>query len=245
MKTTYQRAVCISSVLLLLGLGACQPKSTTTSSNTQANNPQASTQSNTSTSTTSTSTPMTSNTVASATAIQSADVTEAGIRALTYGQTVTKADLQRAGFAYPDRLEPDPLCYYVPVGAKSTADNLPANLLIMDNKFGSVYIQDSKISVFSGVKIGDSVAKVLAAHKMPPQYEVNKYDDGSASQYLLIYTLPNHNQIKYLMSGGKKLSSNDIAPNAWKATDKSLLTGTVDSIEVGTPETIRLVEGCS
>ena len=98
--------------------------------------------------------------------MKSADVTEAGIRALTYGQTVTKADLQRAGFAYPDRLEPDPLCYYVPVGAKSTADNWPANLLIMDNKLGLVYIEDSKISVFSGVIICYSVAKVLAAETM-------------------------------------------------------------------------------
>lgn len=248
MHNSHQRMGSLVSLLLLVNLTACQPKPTTEA------NPPASTNhasvaspspSTKITTPTANHTSQIASTVSPIASVQDVDVTESGIRSLTYGQTVTKADLQRAGFDYPSRLEPDPLCYYVPVGTPHTNNAWPASLLIMNNTLGSVAIQDNSISVFSGIQIGDSVTDVLAAHSQPPMYQVNKYDDGSGDQYLLIYTLPNHNQIKYFMRGGKKLPHITIAPSAWTAREKALLHGSVDGIEVGTPATIALVEGCS
>ena len=52
-------------------------------------------------------------------------------------------------------------------------------------------------------------------------------------------------QIKYKFKEGQSLGQTDIASNAWTDENKSKLTGTLNSIDIGEPEAIYLVEGCS
>ena len=47
------------------------------------------------------------------------------------------------------------------------------------------------------------------------------------------------------MNGGQKLNNYKIKATAWTADDKRMLQGQVKSIDIGIPEAIYLVEGCS
>mgnify|MGYP003554294107 FL=1 len=52
-------------------------------------------------------------------------------------------------------------------------------------------------------------------------------------------------QIEYHIKGGQKLSGSTIKATEWTADNKNLLKGEVESIDIGIPEAIYLVEGCS
>ena len=168
-------------------------------------------------------------------------VTALGYHGITYGQKIDKTTLKKAGLTLPNNA--NSTCYYIPI----TNTQAPRSTLmqVIDNRLGLVQVKDNSVPVFSSIKIGDKVSKVLQNNRGLPTYEVDKYDDGKGSNYHLIYTLPNDNQIKYTMTGGSKMPSNTIESKNWHPTAKSRLTGKVQSISVGKSAAIALVEGCS
>ena len=52
-------------------------------------------------------------------------------------------------------------------------------------------------------------------------------------------------QIEYHIKGGQKLNDYTIKATEWTVDHKNLLKGEVESIDIGIPEAIYLVEGCS
>ena len=133
--------------------------------------------------------------------------------------------------------------------------DVPALLYqIIDNKVALIRINDTKVPFYTGVKIGDSPAKVWDAHQNNLSYELDKYD-ATGNHYELIATgnpNPNHIQakpltlqIKYKMRGGQKLNRNSVKPQSRSTKLQGQLKGQVASIEIGVPEAILLVEGCS
>ncbi|WP_227673657.1 hypothetical protein [Psychrobacter sp. CMS30] len=52
-------------------------------------------------------------------------------------------------------------------------------------------------------------------------------------------------QIEYHIKGGQKLNGYRINSTEWTADNRSLLKGEVESIDIGLPDAIYLVEGCS
>ena len=170
-------------------------------------------------------------------------VSPTGIGALKFGQPINKRILSKAKFAYPK--DANSSCYYVTLNPATTKNGRANVMLIENNKLGLVSVNNNARTVFSHIKIGDNVNQVLKAHHTLPTYEVDKYDTGKGSHYHLIFSLANGNQIDYSMVGGQKMPIYTIAPEQWQAKTKAMLTGKVQSISVGTPSAIALVEGCS
>lgn len=52
-------------------------------------------------------------------------------------------------------------------------------------------------------------------------------------------------QIEYDIKGGQKLNDYRIEAAEWTVGNKVLLKGQVESVDIGIPEAIYLVEGCS
>lgn len=196
-----------------------------------------------------------------------------GYGGLSFGQTVTpelikQLDLKGDAVA-------DGSCYYVSnpklTYKDSDGDERPSILYqVMDDKVASIRISDASIPFYTGVKVGDSSTQVMNTHRNALSYSVDKYaDNGDLYQLLhnanfdiarqvkdgdLLQSkdINMHSdsgniplQIKYQLKDGQALSNYQIPAGAWSDKDKSLLTGTVYSIEIGTPEAIYLVEGCS
>lgn len=177
-----------------------------------------------------------------ATALQHS-VSEMGVAGLQFGQTLNKSALTQAGLKYP--ADANSSCYYVTLNPAKTSEGRPNFLLVSDNTLGMVTLNHNGNDVFSGVKVGDTVTRVLTAHEQMPTYAIDKYDDGSGNAYHLIFTLANGNQIDYTLTGGQKMPATTLKSSDWNADIKSLLTGKVKQISVGTPSAIALVEGCS
>lgn len=166
-------------------------------------------------------------------------------------------------------------CYYVSNPALNYIDKeygKRASVLyqIIDDKVALIAIQDPNIPFYTGIHVGDAVAEVMQAHDNKLTYEVDKYAlDGE--YYNLIAnlnfkvikepelgeslkaenikldskedTLPI--QIEYHIKGGQTLNEHKIKASDWTADKQSLLKGEVESINIGIPEAIYLVEGCS
>lgn len=173
-------------------------------------------------------------------------VSQSSYHGLMFGQKIDKRALSKVGLTYPK--DANPYCYYVPV-VKNPAvkhnTSSPVLLQVVDNRFGLVSIKDKSVLIFSNSKVGDSVQAVLKANRGLPMYNVDKYDNGTGDKYYLIYTLPNKNQVKYTFSGGIKMPFTTIKANDWNQDLKNGLKGKLQSISVGTPSAIALVEGCS
>ncbi|WP_227678667.1 hypothetical protein [Psychrobacter faecalis] len=141
---------------------------------------------------------------------------------------------------------------------------------IIDDKVALIAIQDPNMPFYTGIHVGDAVAEVMQAHDNELIYEVDKYAvDGEYYNLIanvnfkvikepeLGESLKAENikldskedklplQIKYYIKGGQTLNEHKIKASDWTADKKSLLKGEVESIDIGIPEAIYLVEGCS
>lgn len=173
--------------------------------------------------------------------VHTTTITQSGYHGLTFGQKIDKKALTNVGLTYPKAA--NQYCYYVPVVKNKTPS--PVLLQVVDNRFGLVSVQDHNVSLFSRSKVGDTVQNVLKANRGLPTYQIDKYDNGSGNKYHLIYTLPNKNQVKYTFTGGAKMPLPIINAKNWNKDLRNGLKGNVQSISVGSPSAIALVEGCS
>lgn len=200
-------------------------------------------------------------------------VSPSGYQKLSFGQVITPELLSSLGMtkAKSDNEQ----CYYVSNPKLSYVDTEygeRASVLyqIIDGKVALISIQDPSITFYKDINIGDSATAVMKAHNDELDYEVDKYAvDGD--YYSLIAnvnfkvikesplgeSLKDENielnnkqdklplQIEYHVKGGQKLNDYQIKATEWTADNKSLLKGEVESIDIGIPEAIYLVEGCS
>ncbi|ABE75551.1 hypothetical protein [Psychrobacter cryohalolentis] len=200
-------------------------------------------------------------------------VSPSGYQNLSFGQAITPELLSSLGItkAKSDNEQ----CYYVSNPALSYVDKEygeRASVLyqIIDGKVALISIRDPIIPFYKDINIGNSATDVMKAHNDELTYEVDKYAvDGD--YYSLIAninfkmikesplgeSLRDENielnnkedklplQIEYHIKGGQKLSDSTIKATEWTADNKSLLKGEVGSIDIGIPEAIYLVEGCS
>lgn len=200
-------------------------------------------------------------------------VTPAGYQKLSFGQVITPELLNRLGLTKAET--DNEQCYYVSNPALSYIDKdygKRASVLyqIINNKVALITIQAPNIPFYTDIHVGDAVTDVMKAHDNKLTYEVDKYAlDGD--YYSLIAnvnfkvikepqlgeSLKTENiklnnkedklpiQIEYHITGGQKLDGYKIKATEWTADRLGLLRGEVESIDIGIPEAIYLVEGCS
>ncbi|MGP9689461.1 hypothetical protein ACT3TH_09890 [Psychrobacter sp. AOP22-C1-C5] len=200
-------------------------------------------------------------------------VSPSGYQKLGFGQVVTPALLADLGLT--KQQSDNEQCYYVSdpkqVYTDQTYGERAAVLYqIIDGKVALISIRDTKTPFYTGVHVGDSVEAVMSAHDDSITYAVDKYAvDGDyynliANVNFIIVNdenlgtllkaenikLNNENdalplQVEYHIKGGQKLSANTITETDWTVETKRALEGQVQSIDIGIPEAIYLVEGCS
>ena len=200
-------------------------------------------------------------------------VTPAGYQKLSFGQVITPELLNELGLT--KEKTDNEQCYYVSNPALSYMDKeygKRASVLyqIINDKVALITIQAPNIPFYTDIYVGDSVSEVMKAHNNELTYEVDKYAlDGD--YYSLIAnvnfkvikepqlgeSLKDNNielngkedklpiQIEYHIKGGQKLNGYRIKSTEWTADNRSLLKGEVESIDIGIPDAIYLVEGCS
>lgn len=200
-------------------------------------------------------------------------VSLSGYQKLSFGQVITPKLLSDLGLTREG--DDNEQCYYVSNEKLNYVDEeygKRASVLyqIINDKVALITIQDPTTPLYTGINVGDSVKEVMKAHNNDLIYEVDKYAvDGD--YYNLIanvnfevikeneqgewlkdedvklndkgYKLPI--QIEYHIKGGQKLNDYQIKATEWTADNKNLLKGQVESIDIGIPEAIYLVEGCS
>lgn len=184
-------------------------------------------------------------------------VSPQGYQGVMFGTTITPTYLTEQQLQSPDLKLDNASCYFTrPIDAPNTqqSDGKMPDVLyqIIDNKMALIRINDAKVPFYNTVKVGDPAAKVWGAHKAVLTYELDKYE-ATGDHYQLIATVEPQSieagqpplQIKYKMAGGQKLSQNEVTPQAWTPALQEQLQGQVASIEIGGPEAILLVEGCS
>lgn len=200
-------------------------------------------------------------------------VSPSGYQKLSFGQVITPELLSSLGMtrAKSDNEQ----CYYVSNPQLSYVDKeygKRASVLyqIIEGKVALISIQDPSIPFYKDIKVGDFATEVMKAHNDELSYEVDKYAvDGDyyslianvnfkvIKQSSLGESLKNENielnnkqdslplQIDYHIKGGQKLNDHTIKATEWTVDNKNLLKGQVKSIDIGIPEAIYLVEGCS
>lgn len=200
-------------------------------------------------------------------------VTPSGYQKLSFGQVITPELLSELGLTRAESNNEQ--CYYVSHPAQSYVDKeygKRSSVLyqIIDNKVALISIQDPNIPFYTDINAGNSVTEVMKAHNDKLTYEVDKYAiDGDyyslianvnfkvikepalgellKDEYIELNnkeeTLPL--QIEYHIKGGQKLNDYRIEASEWSEENKGLLKGQVESIDIGIPEAIYLVEGCS
>lgn len=196
-----------------------------------------------------------------------------GYQKLGFGQVVTPALLADLGLT--KQASDNEQCYYVSDPKQVYTDPTygeRASVLyqIIDGKVALISIRDAKTPFYTGVQVGDSVDAVMSAHDDSLTYAVDKYAvDGDyynliANVNFIIVNdenlgpllkeenikLENENdtlpiQVEYHIKGGQKLSANTITETDWTVETKRALKGQVESIDIGIPDAIYLVEGCS
>lgn len=200
-------------------------------------------------------------------------VGRSGYQKLGFGQVVTPALLADLGLT--KQASDNEQCYYVSDLKQVYTDPTygeRASVLyqIIDGKVALISIRDAKTPFYTGVQVGDSVDAVMSAHDDSLTYAVDKYAvDGDyynliANVNFIIVNdenlgpllkeenikLENENdtlpiQVEYHIKGGQKLSANTITETDWTVETKRALKGQVESIDIGIPDAIYLVEGCS
>ncbi|OXL28853.1 hypothetical protein [Psychrobacter sp. DAB_AL32B] len=200
-------------------------------------------------------------------------VSPSGYEKLSFGQIITPELLSDLGLTRAEG--DNESCYYVINPTLSYVDKeygKRASMLyqIIDNKVALISIQDPNIAFYKGINVGDSATDVMKAHNDALTYEVDKYavdgdyysllanvnfkviKDSQLGESLTAENIELDNkedklplQIEYHIKGGQKLSDYKIKSTEWTAENKSLLKGEVESIDIGIPAAIYLVEGCS
>ena len=200
-------------------------------------------------------------------------VTPAGYQKLSFGQVITPELLNELGLT--KEKTDNEQCYYVSNPALSYMDKeygKRASVLyqIINNKVALITIQAPNIPFYTDIHVGDSVSEVMKAHNNELNYEVDKYAlDGDyyslianvnfevikepqLGELLKTENIKMNNkegklpiQIKYHIKGGQKLNGYRIKSTEWTADKQRLLKGEVESIDIGIPDAIYLVEGCS
>ena len=200
-------------------------------------------------------------------------VSPSGYQKLSFGQMITPELLSSLGMtkAKSDNEQ----CYYVSNPELSYVDKEygeRASVLyqIIDSKVALISIQDPSIPFYKDINIGNSATDVMKAHNDELSYEVDKYavdgdyynlladvnfkviKESPLGEFLKDDNIELNNkkdklplQIEYHIKGGQKLSDSTIKATEWTADNKNLLKGEVESIDMGIPEAIYLVEGCS
>ncbi|WP_201505242.1 hypothetical protein [Psychrobacter aestuarii] len=200
-------------------------------------------------------------------------VSPAGYKTLRFGQDITAEIREQFGAKEPDT--GDESCYYLSDNTltyNSTEFGKRASVLyqIIDGKMALIHVQGPNAPFYNGVRVGDSVDSVMATHDGQLDYEVDHYAQNGDYYNLIAnvnFTVVNPSkdgsvlttdnikmtndtdtlpiQVEYHIKNGQKLSQNTIAADSWSAADKDKLVGEVDSIDIGIPEAIYLIEGCS
>ena len=200
-------------------------------------------------------------------------VNPSGYQTLSFGQAISPELLSELGLT--KEKTDNEQCYYVSNPALNYIDKeygKRASVLyqIIDDKVALIAIQDPNIPFYTGIHVGDAVAEVMQAHDNKLTYEVDKYAvDGEYYNLIanvnfkvikepeLGESLKAENikldskedklplQIKYYIKGGQTLNEHKIKASDWRSDKQSLLKGEVESIDIGIPEAIYLVEGCS
>ncbi|MBK3392981.1 hypothetical protein [Psychrobacter sp. M9-54-1] len=200
-------------------------------------------------------------------------VNPSGYQQLSFGQVITPELLNELGLT--KEKTDNEQCYYVSNPTLNYMDKeygKRASVLyqIIDDKVALITIQDPNIAFYTDIHVGDAVAEVMQAHDNKLTYEVDKYAvDGDYYNLIanvnfkvikepeLGESLKAENmkldrkedklplQIEYHIKGGQTLNEHKVKATEWTADKQSLLKGEVESIDIGTPEAIYLVEGCS
>ena len=200
-------------------------------------------------------------------------VSPSGYQKLSFGQVITPELLSslRMTKAKSDNEQ----CYYVSNPKLSYVDKEygeRASVLyqIIDSKVALISIQDPIIPFYKDIYVGNLASDVMKAHNDELSYEVDKYavdgdyyslianvnfkviKESPLGEFLKDDNIELNNkqdnlplQIEYHIKGGQKLSDSTIKATEWTADNKNLLKGEVESIDMGIPEAIYLVEGCS
>ena len=200
-------------------------------------------------------------------------VSPSGYQKLSFGQMITPELLSSLGMtkAKSDNEQ----CYYVSNSELSYVDKEygeRASVLyqIIDGKVALISIQDPSIPFYKDINVGNLASDVMKAHNDELSYEVDKYavdgdyyslianvnfkviKESPLGEFLKDDNIKLNNkqdnlplQIEYHIKGGQKLSDSMIKATEWTADNKNLLKGEVESIDIGIPEAIYLVEGCS
>ena len=200
-------------------------------------------------------------------------VSPSGYQKLSFGQVITPELLSslRMTKAKSDNEQ----CYYVSNPKLSYVDKEygeRASVLyqIIDSKVALISIQDPIIPFYKDIYVGNLASDVMKAHNDELSYEVDKYavdgdyyslianvnfkviKESPLGEFLKDDNIELNNkqdnlplQIEYHIKGGQKLSDSMIKATEWTADHKNLLKGEVESIDMGIPEAIYLVEGCS
>ena len=200
-------------------------------------------------------------------------VSPLGYENLSFGQVITPELLSSLGMtkAKGDNEQ----CYYVSNPAlsyvdKEYGDRASVLYQIIDGKVALISIQDPSIPFYKDINVGNSATAVMKAHNDELTYEVDKYAVNGDYYSLIVNvnfkvikesplgeSLKDENielnnkqdkfplQIEYHIKGGQKFNDYQIKATEWTADNKSLLKGEVESIDIGIPEAIYLVEGCS
>ena len=200
-------------------------------------------------------------------------VSPSGYQNLSFGQVITPKLLNSLGMtkAKSDNEQ----CYYVSNPKLSYVDKEygeRASVLyqIIDDKVALISIQDPNITFYKDINVGDSATAVMKAHNDELTYGVDKYavdgdyysllvninfkviKESPLGEFLKDENIELNNkedklplQIEYHIKGGQKLNDYTIKATEWTVDHKNLLKGEVESIDIGIPEAIYLVEGCS
>ena len=200
-------------------------------------------------------------------------VSPLGYQKLSFGQVITPELLSRLGMSKAK--SDNEQCYYVSNPKLSYIDKEygeRASVLyqIIDGKVALISIQDPSIAFYKDINVGNSATDVMKAHNDELSYEVDKYavdgdyyslianvnfkviKESPLGKFLKDENIELNNkqdnlplQIEYHIKGGQKLSDSMIKATEWTADNKNLLKGELESIDIGIPEAIYLVEGCS
>ena len=200
-------------------------------------------------------------------------VSPSGYQKLSFGQMITSELLNSLGMTKAKSNNEQ--CYYVSNPKLNYVDKEygeRASVLyqIIDGKVALISIQDPSIPFYKDINIGNSATDVMKAHNDELSYEVDKYavdgdyyslianvnfkviKESPLGEFLKDDNIELNNkqdklslQIEYHIKGGQKLSDSTIKATEWTSDNKNLLKGEVESIDIGTPEAIYLVEGCS
>lgn len=200
-------------------------------------------------------------------------VSPSGYQKLSFGQMITPELLSSLGMTKTKR--DNEQCYYVSNSELSYVDKEygeRASVLyqIIDGKVALISIQDPSIPFYKDINVGNLASDVMKAHNDELSYEVDKYavdgdyyslianvnfkviKESPLGEFLKDDNIELNNkqdnlplQIEYHIKGGQKLSDSMIKATEWTADNKNLLKGEVESIDIGIPEAIYLVEGCS